>query len=187
MIKSGNIRNLKNRHGFTMVELLVVVGIIAVLTSITVPFVFMSRGSTRAVNEKARDFFFTAQGIMTDARLSPENSDIKLTSRIIVEVDKAANSATVLGGTVEAGFENYFIGRLRTFLLQDDNNNEFYYLVVDGNYRVERVYMSRTRIIPSPPTPLPVPTLTFSRENTLADGTMVGVFPIDLSGTNFTF
>ncbi|MCL2633912.1 MAG: prepilin-type N-terminal cleavage/methylation domain-containing protein [Oscillospiraceae bacterium] len=58
---------MKNKKGFTMVELIVVVAIIGVLVSIAIPSYISSqrRAQARAANEQAQGFYFALQQTLT--------------------------------------------------------------------------------------------------------------------------
>ena len=63
---------LKNKKGFTMVELIIVIGIIGILTAIILP-ASLNAGKPQEAMSKAKSFYFGAQRIMIQYRAeSPE-------------------------------------------------------------------------------------------------------------------
>ncbi len=60
----------KNKKGFTLIELVITLGIIAVLTAIIVPLFWGSDYKYAEMDEKARAMYYSAQGIMTDIKLT---------------------------------------------------------------------------------------------------------------------
>lgn len=77
--------NKNRRKGFTMVELIVVLGIIGVLTAIILPFVVGS-GKPEEANAKAKSFYYATQNVFTN---------IKATNTEVVE-DSTTNK--LVGG-----------------------------------------------------------------------------------------
>ncbi len=74
------LQSLKARKGFTMVELIVVIAILAVLMAILVPMLTTKKARIQEANTTARDFYTALQSIMTkyslyEGPLSPAFSD----------------------------------------------------------------------------------------------------------------
>lgn len=70
------LQDLRNKKGFTLIELIIVIAIIAVLIAITAPLFSSDDATRRAVNTYASDFFTSLQYNMTryqktEADLSP--------------------------------------------------------------------------------------------------------------------
>lgn len=62
-------QKLKNKKGFTMIELIVVIAVIAALTAIMIPLMSNNGGIARA-QAQAKSFYFAAQDIMIDYKSS---------------------------------------------------------------------------------------------------------------------
>ena len=140
--------NLRRNTGFTLIELLVVIAIIGILCAILAPVLMGGDSRVNAVNNKAKDFYFTAQRIMTDINLSKDNN-IKISGSCVIEVRKStAPGIVVISGSVvsAADFYNYLIAKLNTFINQSDDGDEWYYFAVDDKYRVKAAYMSNTKL-----------------------------------------
>jgi len=199
------LNRLKNKKGFTVVELLVVVGIVGILLAIVVPVFRQGDRLANSANEKSRDFYYTIQSAMADARLS-KVADIKLdaagpNASVVVKIEKdgSALSAEVVFGDETNDFEDFDMfsafligdssvtppepGKLDTFLNAGEHPLEYYYFTIDKNYRVLAAYYTwgATEIdFPTPATPA-----TFELPNRI-DGIIVGSFPLEAGDMNQT-
>ncbi|MDR2532009.1 MAG: type II secretion system GspH family protein [Oscillospiraceae bacterium] len=191
-------RKIGSKSGFTLIELMVVITIVGVLLAIVVPALLSGNRASRAANERARDFYFTAQGVMADVRLS-RNDDIKITQPppltqniVFIEVIKTGTTVNpenllrplrgqlnIIDGDVEADFAVFVLGKLQTYLQGTNESQEFYYFTVDEHYRVGAVFTSTAQV--GNAGDLDSYTLTASNR---VDSIMVGVFPTERAHTN---
>ena len=65
---------LRNKKGFTLVELIVVVAIIAVLSAIIFPM-FLNSGKSQEAVAKAKSFYFGSQNVMIQFRADQPEKD----------------------------------------------------------------------------------------------------------------
>ena len=65
-----NIRRLLKKQGFTMIELIVVVAIIAIMLGIVIPLFSVDDSNIQAAKEKARAFYSNVQELIIDDKLS---------------------------------------------------------------------------------------------------------------------
>ena len=83
---------LKNKKGFTLVELIAVIGIIGILTAIILP-VSLNAGKPQAAMSKAKSFYFGSQRILIQYKA---DSPAKQTGYLSYE--KEGNSYTIKTG-----------------------------------------------------------------------------------------
>lgn len=74
-----NLQRLRAKKGFTIIELIVVIAIMAVLMAIIVPSMSTHKAKVNAANSAARDFYSAVQAVMTkyslyEGPLSPQYS-----------------------------------------------------------------------------------------------------------------
>ena len=67
------IKRLQSRKGFTIIELIVVLGIIAVLSAIMLPM-FANSGKPQEAAAKAKSFYYAAQSVFIDYKASNTDS-----------------------------------------------------------------------------------------------------------------
>lgn len=65
---------LKNKKGFTLVELIVVIAMIGILTAIILP-VSLNAGKPQAAQAKAKSFYFGAQKVLVEYRTNAPEKD----------------------------------------------------------------------------------------------------------------
>lgn len=69
------MNRLRNSKGFTMVELIVVIGIIGILTAIMLP-VFANSGKSQEANARAKSFYYAAQNVFIDYKADNTDSSV---------------------------------------------------------------------------------------------------------------
>lgn len=65
-----NIRRLLKKKGFTLIEMIVVVAIIAIMLGIVIPLFSIDDSNVQAAKEKARAFYSNVQELMIDEKLA---------------------------------------------------------------------------------------------------------------------
>lgn len=65
-----NIRKLLKKQGFTLIELIVVVAIIAIMLGIVIPLFSIDDANIQAAKEKARAFYSNVQELIIDEKLA---------------------------------------------------------------------------------------------------------------------
>lgn len=168
------MKKLKTKKGFAFIELIVVIAIIGLLLAIVIPNVNTMNNRVTTQNNKARDFYYSAQSVMTEVRLA-RDANIKLNGDTLIRMEGATGITTILNGTPQIGFTDYLRVKLQPLLNISDESEEWFYLAVDGNYRVVAAYVSGL-IIPDVTEP-------FSPANRIS-GLVVGSYPVAVGETN---
>lgn len=97
---------LSNRKGFTLIEVLLVVAIVAIITAIAIPQFtkYRLRGYKTELDADARNAYNAAQAYLTDNPTATVNSMSKLTSggyQHSVNVTWVGGDITLSGGSIE--------------------------------------------------------------------------------------
>lgn len=164
------MKKLLKKQGFTLVELIVVIAIIALLLAMLVPSLSNQQSFEQEARENARAFYSNIQGLMVDEKLrgtvfntdsATENSKYTLiyaevtlpntsTAQTDVSVIFGDNISAIKSGTpANVNDEDNPIEKLKEFagslnkLLRTSDNEGYYYAVVDDKYRVVYTYYSR--------------------------------------------
>lgn len=164
------MKKLLKKQGFTLVELIVVIAIMALLLAMLIPTLSNQQSLEQEVRENARAFYSNVQGLMVDEKLretvlnsgsATENSKYTLiyaevtlsdtaTAQTDVSVVFGADITAIKSGTpAKINDEDHPIEKLQEFagslnkLLSASNNEGYYYAVVDDKYRVVYTYYSR--------------------------------------------
>ena len=164
------MKKLLKKQGFTLVELIVVIAIMALLLAILIPSLSTQQSFEQEVRENARAFYSNIQELMVDEKLNgtvlntgsaTENSkytliyaEVKLpntaTAQTDVSVIFGSNISEIRSGTpANVNDEDNPIEKLQEFagslnkLLRASDNEGYYYAVVDDKYRVVYTYYSQ--------------------------------------------
>lgn len=160
------MKRLLNRKGFTMVELIVVVGMIAIMLGILIPILSTADARENEAKEYARSFYSNVQELMIDEKLAKTTEGTPLEGQYLlvcahvtkndtayedIEIYMSYASAptgfstlTELSGTTNADpYEDFgeFVTSLRRMLLGNDRDG-YFYAVVDKKYRVVSAYFT---------------------------------------------
>ncbi len=158
------IQQLKAKKGFTLVELIIVIAIIAVLLAISVPALLTSDRPT-AGKGYAKDFYFAAQTYMSRKHLSGEGTlsddhivssagdSIILYAEVLGGEKGRITSATcgiavpgsgqtALASITDTNQQSFLEGfmRLMNDRLTETSYDGTFYVVVDDHYRVSAAY-----------------------------------------------
>lgn len=165
------MKKLLKKQGFTLVELIVVIAIMAIMLAMLIPSLSTGRSFEQEARENARAFYSNVQELMIDEKLSgtklnddthTQNSPYTLIYAVVttpntttlaetdVSVVYGADRAGIKSGTVmRVNDDDHPITRLQEFagslnkLLRSSGNPGYYYAVVDDKYRVVYTYYSR--------------------------------------------
>ena len=166
------MKKLLKKQGFTLVELIVVIAIMAILLAMLIPSLSTQQSFEQEVRENARAFYSNVQGLMVDEKLrgtvlnsvtETKNSDYTFiyaevtlpntsTAQTDVSVIFINKDTDILGGKLNLTADPTEISdtdKLHEFeqslnkLLRTSNNEGYYYAVVDKEYRVVYTYYSR--------------------------------------------
>lgn len=165
------MKKLLKKQGFTLVELIVVIGIMAILLAMLIPTLSTGQSFEQEAKENARAFYSNVQELMIDEKLNgtklndsshTNNSPYTLfyahvtmpNDTTLAETDVyvvyGANMTDIKAGTpAKVNDEDNPIENLQEFsmslnkLLSPSANEGYYYAVVDDKYRVVYTYYSR--------------------------------------------
>lgn len=85
---------LLKKHGFTLVEMIVVIAIIAILLAIVVPLMSTASGFETEVRENARAFYSNVQEAITDEKLAGTLTDADGKVLVVATVDPDSGTST---------------------------------------------------------------------------------------------
>lgn len=164
------MKKLLKKQGFTLVELIVVIAIMALLLAVLVPTLSNQQSLEQETRENARAFYSNVQGLMVEEKLrgtvlnsgsATENSKYTLiyaevtlpntaTAQTDVSVIFGDDISAIKSGTpANVNDEDNPIEKLQEFagslnmLLRASDKAGYYYAVVDDKYRVVYTYYSQ--------------------------------------------
>ena len=204
------LMQLKNKKGFTLVELIVVLAMIGVLTAIILPL-SMNAGKPQAAVAKAKSFYFGSQRILIQYRAdSPELQTGYLSYKkgamtytintgdymyICAKAEKnngftelkLAKLSAPADGTASST-DHSLLDKLNTFSTDDDEG--YYYALVDDQCKVIMTYWCETfidDISKSTDTASTYSKTTiFPTDNYYVDGYLFGAYPERYSMLGYT-
>ena len=160
------MKKLLNRKGFTLVELIVVIAIIAILLAAVIPFFSTADARKNEARDYARSFYSNAQELMTDEKAS-KNTFFKDTGAeyllVCAQVDEnntmTSGVKVYMSYTAGTDFEepvlmddaaltsapcsafSEFVPALQRMLVTSDRSG-YFFAVVDKKYRVVNTYFA---------------------------------------------
>lgn len=159
------MKKLLKKQGFTLVELIVVIAIMAILLAMLVPSLSNQQSFEQEVRENARAFYSNVQGLMVDEKLRDvKDFTQKEYSLIYAHVElptaTAKTDVSVYFGdnigelkaktlkkehidTESKGDTLYEFANSLNKLLMTSDHEGYYYAIVDNQYRVVYTYYTR--------------------------------------------
>lgn len=193
------LKRIRNRKGFTLMELIVVILIIAVLLVMILPGLFSSDKPTKAKGY-AKSYFYTVQDFASKQKIAEDKTNPLFTTGspdlyLYTTVDKfgdvvesgivasdlsdMTDSVTYSGGSADQKLKD-FVTKFARDMESNVTSSEYagtFYAVVDTNYVVKAAYWSDGLI-----SELKVgnPTLLFESDNQVS-GYVCCAYPVDYS------
>lgn len=166
------MKKLLKKQGFTLVELIVVIAIMAILLAAVIPLLTTKNSFQQEARENARAFYSNVQELMIDEKLAGTKLNVSTSTvnspytLIYAQVTTphtttlAETQVSIAYANSSADFKSTALGETNSV---DDSNNKdflefenslgkllsasedpgFYYAVVDDKYRVVYTYYSR--------------------------------------------
>ena len=138
-----------------MVELIVVIAIIGVLSAILIPIGITAFGNSDQSNTYAKNFYYAAQEVVTDMKLSGStftsgtmliymqmNDKGEIVGDVTANYDTTKANLGVGGGAPLSDDERETLKSRLGRLMSSNEKNGFYYAVVDDSFRVTAAYWS---------------------------------------------
>ena len=191
------LKRLRSQKGFTLVEIIVVVAIIAVMSTVMVISMSPHEERREAARQYAETFFYNTQSVMSEMR----SNDIALPDEVKndslflfyagTSYDKADRKLSVNTGLVDISDSNTLV-LLKTYTFPPSDANYStsipysdsivkslngfeqdgtFLALVDKNYRVKKAYFSQASI-----STLATANYTFDSDGYISD-TLTGAYP----------
>ncbi len=148
------MNKLRKKQGFTIVELVVVLAIIAIMSAILIPLLSTRKANEDAFRDRAKSFYSNVQELMLDEKASgtplPASSTLVYVTvyqngnPALVQLGDASGSAVptlLTANDTDLPAWKEFSSQLKKLEKYNDSNI-YYYAIIDNKYRVVKTFCS---------------------------------------------